>query len=551
MYKKIYVPVDNSPLSEACSVAALSLASAFGAEIVGSHVYAARMHERRFRQMEATLPEEYLEERELERQRAIHDSLITLGLQLISDSYLDALEHRCLKAEVPFSRKTFEGKNWERLVEDINSSDYDLVVMGARGHGTARPDGVGSVSQRVLRRTHTDTLIVKEPEAFRDGAGRSIVVALDGSQEAFGALQVALALGKAFDRPVEAIAAYDPYFHYAVFHSMVEVLSTEAARVFRFKEQEQLHEEIIDNGLARLYQTHLAVAERIAEAAGIRLTTTLLAGRAADEIAGYAEMTQPWLLLLGRIGVHSREEMDIGSVTEHLLRSAPCNLLVASRRFSPPLEVWGRSSVQWSPEAEQALRRAPEEYRGTLRLLVHRLALEQGRTVVTASLLSDALAIMRPPPENAQRMNETAVSVAVEVLRREGSTVYICPRCAHAVRRSRPVACPVCQTDGGSFLTVDAEALEAAARAQGGVQEASAFDGKPIRWSRVALAALRRIEDAYQRNRARLLVEKAARLALAPVITLEFASAHLPERRPARGSDAVPAPTRPASEDRK
>jgi len=551
MYKKIYVPVDNSPFGEACSVAALSLASAFGAEIVGSHVYAARMHERRFRQMEATLPEEYLEERELERQRAIHDSLITLGLQLISDSYLDVLERRCLQAEVPFSRKTIEGKNWERLVEDINSSDYDLVVMGARGHGTARPDGVGSVSQRVLRRTRTDTLIVKEPDAFQDGAGRSIVVALDGSQEAFGALQAALALGKAFGRPVEAVAAYDPYFHYVVFHSMVEVLSAEAARVFRFKEQEQLHEEIIDNGLARLYQTHLEVAQRVAEGMGVRLTTTLLAGRAADEIVGYTEMTNPWLLLLGRIGVHSQEEMDIGSVTEHLLRYVPCNLLVASRRYSPPLEVWGRSSVRWSEEAEKLLGRAPEEYRGTLRLLVHRLALEQGHSVVTAGLVGDALAILRPPPEEVQRMNEAAASVAVEVLRREGSTVFLCPRCAHAVRRSRPVTCPVCQTDGESFLTVEPEALEAAARAEGGVEEASAFDGRAIRWSRAALAALRRIEDSYPRNRARLLVEKAARLAKAPVITLEFALAHLPERFPSKGAGAVPAPTRPASEDRK
>ena len=154
--------------------------------MVGSHVYAARMHERRFRQMETTLPEEYLVDEELERQRAIHDSLIALGLQLISESYLDALEKRCREAEVPFSRKTFEGKNWECLVEDITSSNYDLVVLGARGHGTSRPDTVGSVAQRVLRGTRTDTLVIKEPEVFADGVGRPIVVAMDGSQEAFG-----------------------------------------------------------------------------------------------------------------------------------------------------------------------------------------------------------------------------------------------------------------------------------------------------------------------------------------------------------------------------
>lgn len=92
MYKRILAAIDNSPFSGACCTAAISLAHTFGGEIIGSHVYAARMHEKRFRQMESTLPEEYLVDEELERQRVVHDSLISLGMQLISDCYLDALE---------------------------------------------------------------------------------------------------------------------------------------------------------------------------------------------------------------------------------------------------------------------------------------------------------------------------------------------------------------------------------------------------------------------------------------------------------------------------
>ena len=542
MFKKICVAVDNSPSGDACCAAAVSLARAFGAQIVGSHVYAARMHERRFRQMESTLPEEYVVDKELERQRTIHDSLIALGLQLISDCYLDTLERGCQEAEVPFARKTFDGKNWEKLVQDINASDYDLVVLGARGHGTTRPDSVGSVCQRVLRRARTDTLVIKDPGAFQDGAGRSILVALDGSQEAFGALNVALALGKAYGRPVEAVAAYDPYFHYAVFHSMVEVLSAEAARVFRFKEQERLHEEIIDSGLARLYRTHLEVAERIAAAEGVNLATTLLAGRAADEVLAYAEKTHPWLLLLGRIGVHSREEMDIGSVTEHLLRFAPCNLLIASRRFSPPLDLWGTSTLRWTEESEVALGRTPTEYRGALRLLVHRLALEQGHTVVTASLVLEAMNTMRPNQDETRGMGEAALSVAVEALRKEPGIVYLCPGCGHAVRGQRPVSCPVCHRDGNGFLEVDTRSLEAVAQSQGGLEEQRAFDGTKVRWSRAALQELRRIEDSSQRRRARLRIEKAARLAKMPVITLEFALRCLPDEQHPEGHSPETSP---------
>lgn len=526
-YKRILVAVDNSPVSEAVASAGVSVATAFGGRLVGSHVYAARMHERRFRQMEATLPDEYLVDDELERQRDIHESLIALGLQLISDSYLDVLERRCREAEVPFERRTADGKNWERLAEEINGGDYDLVIMGARGQGVSRVDTVGSVCMRVLRRTRTDALVIKEPDAFASSAGRPIAVALDGSAEAFGALQAALALGRAYGRPVEAIAAYDPYFHYTVFHSMVAVLSAEAARVFRFEEQERLHETITDTGLARLYQTHLDVARRLAEAQGVPLKTTLLTGRAADEVLAYAERTQPWLLMLGRVGVHSPHEMDIGSVTEHLLRFAPCNLLVASRRFTPPLDLWSASTLRWTDEAERVLEHCPAEFRGAVRLLVQRLAAERGHTVTTASLVGEAMAALRPSEADTLRMGDAALAVALEALRTSRGTVYLCRRCGHAVRDQRPVACPVCHAEGDRFLAVDQAALEAAVRRQGGAEETATFDGRSLRWAQAALAALDDIDEAGQRLRVRLRIEKAARLANAPVVTLEFALRHL------------------------
>src|SRR5687767_3467705 len=91
MYKSIYVPVDNSDHSNRAVACALALGKEFSAKLVGCHVYAAKLHVYRFRQMEYTLPEEYIDEVELERQRKIHDSLITMGLKLISDSYLDGM----------------------------------------------------------------------------------------------------------------------------------------------------------------------------------------------------------------------------------------------------------------------------------------------------------------------------------------------------------------------------------------------------------------------------------------------------------------------------
>lgn len=59
MPKRILVPVDNSPLSNAAADLAITLAKTANAPLVACHVFAAKLHYLRFRQMEFTLPEKY------------------------------------------------------------------------------------------------------------------------------------------------------------------------------------------------------------------------------------------------------------------------------------------------------------------------------------------------------------------------------------------------------------------------------------------------------------------------------------------------------------
>src|SRR3989475_8683443 len=133
MYQHIYVPVDNSDYSNRAIELSVELGRAFGAKLTGCHVYAARLHDYRFKQMEYTLPEEYKDENELERQRKIHDSLIAMGLQLISDSYLDVMDKKAGEAGLTFDRKIVDGKHYKALIDDARASGYDLVVMCAFG----------------------------------------------------------------------------------------------------------------------------------------------------------------------------------------------------------------------------------------------------------------------------------------------------------------------------------------------------------------------------------------------------------------------------------
>nr|NIY16018.1 universal stress protein [Nitrospinaceae bacterium] len=246
MFKNIYIPVDNSDYSNACIDLALEFAKGSDTDtmVTASHVYAAKMHDVRFRQMESGLPEEYQDEQELEKQRAIHDQLITKGMEVITDSYLDVPKYKCKASNVPFVGKSLEGRNWIELVRDIKESNYDLVMMGALGLGAIKDSQIGTVTERVIRRIETDTLIVKNVPAIHEEQPSSgkIVVAVDGSGYSYGGLKTAIDMAKALNRPLEVISTFDPYFHYAMFNSLTGVLSKDAAKVFKFEQQEKLHE---------------------------------------------------------------------------------------------------------------------------------------------------------------------------------------------------------------------------------------------------------------------------------------------------------------------
>src|SRR5437762_2558129 len=524
MYKHIYVPVDNSEHSNRAIDLAVELGRAFGARLTGSHVYAARLHDYRFKQTEYTLPEENKDENERERQRKIHDSLIAMGLQLISESYLDVMKARAEAAGLPFTPKMMDGKHYKALIEDCASADYDLVIMGALGMGAVKDNQLGSVTERFVRKVTRDTLIVRNADALRDAQG-AIVVGLDGSPQSFHGLKLGLALAKALDRPVQAVAVYDPYLHYAMFNGIVGVLNEKASKIFRFKEQEQLHEEIIDTGLAKIYQSHLEIARQLAADEGVDLQITLLDGKCFEKILTFARKEQPLLLIVGRVGVHSDEhEVDLGSNTENLLRLAPCNVLVTGGKFYPPLDVKAEEIISWTEEAEARMERVPPQVKGVARTALLRYAIEQGHTVITNKVIDEAMAIFMPT-RMAEKMQIMAEDLAVAKLRAESQpATAICSICGYTVKGPNAVVtCPVCKAAPEKFQVISREVVEAIAAQEGGVQEEEAMPGVPVKWSADARDALREVTDAYLRRRAKARIEKYARSKKIPVITCQLA----------------------------
>jgi nucleotide-binding universal stress UspA family protein len=550
MYKTIYVPVDNSDHSNQAVDVGVHLAKLFGSKIVGSHVYAAKMHDKRFKQMEAGLPEEYHDEKELDRQRQIHDSLITRGLQIITDSYLDYVDKKCNEANLPIERRSLEGRNWKVLAEDINTNAYDLVIMGALGVGAVKDSVIGSNTERVVRRVrNSDMLIIKNIQPITGG---KIVVAVDGSPYSFGGLMTGLHLGKALNIPVEAISAFDPYFHYAAFHSISGVLNEEAGKVFRFKEQEKLHEEIIDSGLAKIYQSHLDISREIAQAEQTDVKTTLLDGKAFEKIIQYVRKDVPALLIVGRIGVHSDEDMDIGSNTENLLRSAPCNVLVSNRKYVPPIDTQAEYTIAWTEEALRRMEKIPVFARGVAKTAIHRYAIEKGHTIISNTVVDAAVGHILPKGAmDAMRalggnldaagidrdkmqaddavaqdlMGSTLSGMMTQVVGEKPKTseatqayldrmtqnYFVCDGCGYIGKGETPVKCPVCGAEGNRFKQVDKSIFEAAAKTEGEVETDLAYDDVPMQWTKDAKEAIRAVPAGFQRRRAKAKIEKSAR----------------------------------------
>jgi nucleotide-binding universal stress UspA family protein len=349
---KIVLAVDNSDSTRLAAEAALTIAKAFDAGVVGIHGYNAFMHEGAFRIMEPTLPAEYRKEENLRKQRNVHGKLINIGMEKISLSYLRPIEEAFRTEGVSFGAKVREGKNF-RVVEDmIKEESGDIVIIGASGFNHGCDGFIGSVCIRVLRNIDTNFLIVKK----RLNPGNpKFVVCLDGSASAIKALRIAKLFAEKFNAELHLVYAFDSNLHKDIFERLKESAISREGFSFNSKEQERIHDEFIDKGLVRVGQMILDRAEaEVFETAGVQAAVgissgitvangfglvgdpgsaprvkKILEGHIYKKICDYASEINADMVFAGRTGRHFIEGMDIGSVAENTARFAPCNVFVA------------------------------------------------------------------------------------------------------------------------------------------------------------------------------------------------------------------------------
>jgi nucleotide-binding universal stress UspA family protein len=400
MYKHIAVAVDNSEHSRYAEDLAVRLVQEFRGDLTGYHVYSGGFHRMRFRALEQYLPSQYQKEDVLDYQRRIHSVLIERGLEIISSEYMKQLRDLCRDRNLPFREVVTDGKRSDVLCD--MTAGHDLMAIGAQGIGhVPGTHGLGSTSERVVRSASCDVLVVRNgrfPER--------IMIGLDGSRASLAALERALDIGEKFQAELILLAAHNPALHRTVFELLSGVLSQEAGQVFRFREQEQLHNMIIDRSLEDLYQRHLDTGAGMAEERGLSVRTLLSAGTPWHALCVEAGKEDADLVVVGRFGMHRGKFESIGSNAARVAERSGANVLivgVTSRQKTPliaenvikkeehtTVPADEGPAITWTDESRKRLEKIPSFARPMAMLGIERYAHENGITEITPAVMDEA-----------------------------------------------------------------------------------------------------------------------------------------------------------------
>lgn len=131
-------------------------------------------------------------------------AVTTSGLPAeVVDTFLEEERARFPDASVEVRRLEGAGVV-DVLLHHISSTDPDLVVLDSHGRGPLGELVLGSVSADLVRSSSAPTLLIG-PACRPVGELRRLTVAVDGSSDSLGALDVAAALSRRFAVPIELV----------------------------------------------------------------------------------------------------------------------------------------------------------------------------------------------------------------------------------------------------------------------------------------------------------------------------------------------------------
>jgi nucleotide-binding universal stress UspA family protein len=198
-----------------------------------------------------------------------------------------------------------------RFAADQNAS---LIVMSTHGQSGFSRFWLGSVADRLLRRTSVPLLLLKSNEPVSSPEFRHVLVALDGQPECDNILEPAIALGSSSET-----------CRYTLVHVVeppIPVITRLALQPAKLPPEWQ---QIRENRA----RSHLnALAEQM-RTRGLSAATRVILSRAvAEEILALADSSGADLIVVGTHGARGLERLLLGSVADKVVRGATHQVLV-------------------------------------------------------------------------------------------------------------------------------------------------------------------------------------------------------------------------------
>ena len=279
--KRILVPLDGSPLSEAIVPLAETLARDYEAELILVRAL-----------------------------RTLNSPEAEVKAQEEAEAYLRGLAARVEARGIPVTWKVWYDDPDRALADAARFNGVDLVTMTTHGRGGLSRLVFGSVAESLVRKATVPILLVRGQLTWQAGGLGTILVPLDGSELSEAILPTVERLAGPFDLGIELVRAIEPLPAYA------------AAEVSTARTEEMIALEESDA------EQYLRKVSAPLEAKGLRVGQSVARGLAVDVILRRAAQVGVGLIAMSTHGRTGVGRLLVGSVAERVLHAAPVPILL-------------------------------------------------------------------------------------------------------------------------------------------------------------------------------------------------------------------------------
>ncbi len=198
------------------------------------------------------------------------------------------------------------------IIDYANTHDVDFIVMGTHGRRGARRLLLGSVTEEVIRRSPCPVLTMRtHKEAWSLPRADRILVPVDFGKSTRQVMGVAARVAEHYDASITLAHVVDlEYYPYYGF-------GTDPFRS-------------IQSDMIQASEDHLSELAAELQAAGIIASWITVSGHPASTLRELAAESDVDLIVIGSHGRSGFDRAMVGSVSEKVLRSAHCPVMVVN-----------------------------------------------------------------------------------------------------------------------------------------------------------------------------------------------------------------------------